>query len=100
MSAGRRDEVSRPRYAESMKNTSPTLRDQALSLSPEERAALAHDLLLSLEDEPFDAPEEVEAAWADEIRRRAADVRAGEPGIPAEQVLAEVRARLQERRGQ
>ena len=83
-----------------MKNMSPTLRDQALSLSLEERAALAHDLLLSLEDEPFDAPEEVDAAWAEEIRRRAADVRAGEPGIPAEQVLAEVRTRLQERRGQ
>lgn len=83
-----------------MKNTSATLRDQALSLSPEERAALAHDLLLSLENEPFDTPEEVQAAWAEEIRRRAADVRAGESGIPAEQVLAEVRARLQERRGQ
>ena len=82
-----------------MKNTSPSLREQALSLSPEERAALAHDLLLSLEDEPFDAPDEVEAAWAEGIRRRAADVRAGEPGIPADQVLAEVRARLQERRG-
>ncbi|MGE0707920.1 MAG: addiction module protein [Planctomycetota bacterium] len=68
-------------------------------MAAEDREVLARDLILSLEDEPYDPPEEVEAAWADEIRRRAAEVHAGQPGIPAEQVLEEARARLKERRG-
>mgnify|MGYP000742822691 CR=1 FL=1 len=41
-----------------------------------------------------------DAPWAEEIRRRVADVRAGHPGIPADQVIEEARARLEERRGE
>lgn len=48
----------------------------ALRLPAEARAALAAELIQSL-DEPEDAPEDVEAAWAEEIRQRLADVDAG-----------------------
>ena len=54
---------------------------------------------MSLEDAPYDPAGEVEAAWAEEIRRRLERVRAGEPGIPAGDVIAEARAHLRERRG-
>ena len=49
--------------------------DQALQLELAERAELAAELLASLDGE---ADEEVEAAWAAEIERRAARVRSGE----------------------
>lgn len=64
------------------------LMDEALALTPEERSVLALALIDSLpaEDEPS-----VEKAWADEIRRRLADLDAGVvKAIP----WAEVRARL------
>lgn len=48
----------------------------ALRLSTEERAAVAAELIQSL-DEPEQATEDVEAAWAEEIRQRLADVDAG-----------------------
>jgi putative addiction module component (TIGR02574 family) len=47
---------------------------EALELPLDERAKMAAELLESLQD----AENEVEAAWADEIRRRAAAARAGE----------------------
>jgi putative addiction module component (TIGR02574 family) len=57
-------------------------------LSQQERAALAHAVLLSLEPEDVDAEE----AWDKELVRRAARIRSGEAtGIPAEQVFAEWR---------
>jgi putative addiction module component (TIGR02574 family) len=63
---------------------------EALSLEPNDRAALAETLLASL-----DTPEEIEAAWAEEIERRSADFKSGAVrGIPAEIVLAEARALL------
>jgi putative addiction module component (TIGR02574 family) len=48
----------------------------ALRLSAEARAAVAAELIQSL-DEPEEAAEDVEAAWADEIRQRLADVDTG-----------------------
>jgi putative addiction module component (TIGR02574 family) len=57
-------------------------------LSREERAILAHAVLLSLEHEDPDAEE----AWDKELARRAARIRSGEAtGIPAEQVFADWR---------
>ena len=47
---------------------------EALELPPEERARFAAELLESLDY----AKEDVEAAWASEIQRRVAQVRAGE----------------------
>jgi len=49
--------------------------DEALRLELRERAELAAELLASLDGEP---DEEVEAAWAAEIERRAARARSGE----------------------
>ncbi len=69
------------------------LAQDALKLSPQERARLAHDLLVSLEGTEED-PAEVERAWREEIERRMADVRAGNvTGIPADEVFAKLRAR-------
>lgn len=48
----------------------------ALRLPAEARAGVAADLIQSL-DEPEQATEEVEAAWAEELQQRMADVDAG-----------------------
>ena len=79
--------------------TSDALRAKALALPAEERARLAGDLLESLDDARDEGltPEQWEAAWADEIRKRADDLRAGRArSYPADDVIAE----LQARRGQ
>ncbi len=49
--------------------------NHALALSAEERAALAHELLLSLETEPPDP--DWEEAWAAEIQRRCDEIHSG-----------------------
>ena len=56
---------------------SKALLTEALRLSPEERAALAGELIQSLETE-VDA--DAEAAWSTEIRSRLAQIEAGEAG--------------------
>ena len=81
-----------------MTDAAQHLLDQALKLSHKERAALAADLLASL-DSGVDSQDEVDAAWAVEIRKRLERVRAGESGIPWESVQAEIEARLKERHG-
>jgi putative addiction module component (TIGR02574 family) len=69
--------------------------DELLKLSPDERSEAAEQLLRSLEDEA-DAEDQnaVATAWASEIERR---VDEGEPGVSAETVFSEARARLQKR---
>ncbi|MEX1363735.1 MAG: addiction module protein [Nannocystaceae bacterium] len=63
----------------------------ALSLTVDERAELAAELLASLDGDP---DEDVEAAWAVEIERRARRVlREGPSGPTWEQVRAELRSR-------
>jgi len=58
------------------------------ALSQQERAELAHAVLLSMEPEDPDAEE----AWNQELARRAARIQSGEAtGIPAEQVFADWR---------
>lgn len=53
------------------------LLDEALRLPLNERASVAAELLVSL-DEPLESAAEVEAAWATEIERRAQRVLAGQ----------------------
>jgi putative addiction module component (TIGR02574 family) len=67
-------------------------RREAMALSAGERASLAHDLILSLEDpDAYDLSPEQEA----EIRPRVRRVKAGKAaGRPAAKVLAEIEARL------
>ncbi len=56
------------------------------ALSQQERAALAHAVLLSMEPEDPDA----EDAWDQELARRVDRIRNGAAtGIPAEQVFAD-----------
>jgi putative addiction module component (TIGR02574 family) len=63
--------------------------DKALALSVKDRGLLIDRLVESLDDGP--AEEGVEAAWADEIKRRVDDIRSGRvKTIPGEQVLREM----------
>jgi putative addiction module component (TIGR02574 family) len=68
------------------------VRDQALELSQQERAELAHDLLISL-DGPADA--DATEAWNTEIARRIAEIDAGTITlIDADEVTQKIRSRL------
>ena len=66
-------------------------RSDLQSLSEDERAELAHLLILSLEP---GADSDAETAWDAELERRAEEIRSGhEAGEPAEKVFGELRAR-------
>ncbi|HSP80087.1 MAG TPA: addiction module protein [Myxococcaceae bacterium] len=76
--------------------TKDDLLSDVLRLPPEERAEVAHKLLLSL-DESEDA--DAEAAWSQELERRAREVLDGSvKTVPWEQVEARITARLGQRR--
>jgi putative addiction module component (TIGR02574 family) len=67
---------------------------EALSLSEEERAQLAHTLLRSLDS--VEETEGAQEAWEEEIARRVARVREGTAqGRPGEDVFRDIRARYQ-----
>jgi putative addiction module component (TIGR02574 family) len=68
------------------------IRREAMTLSAGERASLAHDLILSLEDpDAYELSPEQEA----EIRKRVRRIKSGKAvGRPAAEVLAEIEARL------
>lgn len=68
------------------------LKRELLELAPEERAQLAHELIVSLEES---TDSDVEAAWFGEILRRDAEVERGEAKlIPAEDALRQIRIAL------
>lgn len=65
--------------------------NEAMKLTPEERVDLAEKLRISV-----DTPEAIAAAWDAEIDRRLAQLDAGEvETYPADEVIAELRAKLQ-----
>jgi putative addiction module component (TIGR02574 family) len=67
------------------------IRDEAMKLSPKERADLADLLWVSVEPST-----DIETAWDAEIERRIADFEGGRTqAIPAEQVLRELRAMVE-----
>jgi len=73
------------------------LLEQALSLSPEEREALANFLFSNLDQEVNEGPVEAgaEEAWAQEIKRRVDDIQSGKTKmIPYEEVRRRLAARL------
>lgn len=79
-------------------STVDSLLDQALGLSPEERADLAHRLLCTLSDWDESLSNE-EAAWAEEIRARSDALARGElVSSDWRESLARVRQRMLERR--
>jgi len=70
-----------------MSDRAKTLLREALTLSPDERADVAAELLASLDDEATEDPAAVRAAWVAEIERRAQRVLSGESvGEPWEDV--------------
>ena len=69
----------------------------ALALTPAQRENLAHDLILSLEDQER-APG-YDEAWADELQRRHDRLVSGDAvTISAEEVFAKARAAIERRR--
>jgi len=78
--------------------TAIEIRASALNLPAPERAALAHDLIASLDAEAADP--RADAIWAAEIERRARDVADGKVAlIDADEVHAEIAQRLRTRTG-
>ncbi len=66
------------------------LQAEAMALAPAERAELAERLWTTLEPQA-----DISVAWDEEIARRVVDLEAGRTtSIPAEQVLAEIRAMI------
>jgi putative addiction module component (TIGR02574 family) len=72
--------------------------EDILKLPRADREWLAEALLHSLDEDadvdeqaPMFATPEIEAAWTEELKRR---IEANEPGIPFEDVMAELRAKL------
>ena len=70
-------------------DSAPDVFNAAMALSSEQRAKLAHELILSLE--PAGADENVEQAWAEEIGRRRQAIREGQALLDWDEALAEVR---------
>ena len=68
-----------------------SLMDKAMALGENERAELAHELLISL-DGPVDvtAPE----AWSAEIQRRVEEIDAGSVLVDAEDVVRRIQNRI------
>jgi len=67
------------------------LRSEAFKLPHHERARLARELIESLDDDA-----ELERMWYEEAERRLREIESGDAElIPAEEVFAEARARLE-----
>jgi len=73
-------------------------REQALALPPKERASLARELILSLENGDFDS--DVDQAWGNEAQRRSGAYAQGEDtAVDWRESVAQIRRSLAERRG-
>lgn len=71
------------------------IRQEALRLSVKDRAGLVKDLLDSLDDLDDSSEAEIEQLWIEEALRRAAQLESGTAkSVPAEEVIARLRARL------
>ena len=72
-----------------MENELKKIADDALLLPYRQRAALAHILISSLDN---DSQQDVERAWEVELERRINDIRSGkDKGIHAAEVFAKLR---------
>ncbi len=78
-----------------MSTTLEQLKTVIAELTPEEKAELANFLADSI-DQGGSADGDVEAAWDDELARRADEIRGGRAnGKPADVVFAELREKYQ-----
>jgi putative addiction module component (TIGR02574 family) len=74
-----------------MPRTAAELLEEARKLPRHQQRWIGHELLE--EEEETDSPEEIEAAWADEVERRLNEIDSGKVKmIPLEEVLAEMYA--------
>jgi putative addiction module component (TIGR02574 family) len=81
-----------------MSDAAKKIEAEALELPVQARAHLAHRLLESLDEEAVEDPSEVTRAWEAEIERRVQEYHAGRAEtIPASEVFAEARSRLERR---
>jgi len=69
------------------------LLSDALRLPTQERARIARELLLSLEEEQQATPEAVEAAWAQELQQRTQEVLDGKVTLVSREELEQDLAR-------
>ncbi|MBC7855730.1 MAG: addiction module protein [Pirellulaceae bacterium] len=75
-----------------MTDTAIRMKDELLKLGSQDRAALAHFLIETLDVEE---EEDVEEAWHEEIVRRSAQIAAGTAvGDPADQVFKALREKF------
>lgn len=82
---------------ERMTQETSELLAKAMELSPNQRGLLIDRLVETLDDEPADPG--AEEAWAHEIKRRVDDIRSGKVKlIPGEEVLQELKTRLERAR--
>ena len=58
-----------------MSSAAKAILEATLKLDPGERARIAHELIVSLDDGPTE--EGVEAAWEEELERRAGEIDSG-----------------------
>ena len=76
--------------------SAPEILQAAMALDAHERAEIAHQLLLSLEPDVGD--DDVEQAWAEEIRRRRRAIREGRVALRDwNDALSDVRRSIAER---
>jgi putative addiction module component (TIGR02574 family) len=70
--------------------------EEARKLTEAERAELFERLAMEFDGEPADGtPEEIDAAWLEEVERRAAAFERGETtSRPFDEVMASIRAKL------
>jgi putative addiction module component (TIGR02574 family) len=79
-----------------MADTVEQVLEEALRLSPDQRAQLVTELLATLEP---DTPSQrrSEAEWIEEIERRARAALAGSPGVSSDEARARIQSRLSSR---
>ena len=69
--------------------------DHALRLNPADRGLIAHRLIASLESEPTEDQNEIDAAWETEILRRSDDLCSGRvQGLDGRESVARLRDAL------
>lgn len=83
-----------------MQPTKESIITHALGLSEDDRAEVVEVLSQSIAQQPFFENADVEAAWAEEIKRRIDEIDQGKVKlIPGEQVMKNVRRMLDDRAG-
>lgn len=81
------------------KTSTKTVFKKALALPVKDRAELARELLVSLDEAPPDDPNDVEAAWLKELDRRARELESGKTKTePWAVVHARIASRLKRRK--